>query len=225
MEDASDDGLSTQTCGNYVEDIPHRAVQSTVQCPIGNRKTCDNADNGKTFERTISGIDPRNDAVLCTHQIVSHHEERNSSIKLGEGNIEVNHATKACLVRESMELLKDPQPREKQQFFVRLDDDTRISSKVRGSFFFHDARRSLRGSLQRSSTVIAELARVSVLDPSLLGPNQCSAIVVNYISSGYILMPYGEKPINHEKNHCQMVHVTAIIFGLNQFCLLFALFF
>ena len=36
------------------------------------------------------------------------------------------------------------------------------------------------------------LSQASVVDPSLLGPKQCSAIVVNYISAGYILLPFGK---------------------------------
>lgn len=51
-------------------------------------------------------------------------------------------------------------------------------------------------SVRRSSMFVAELgqqlSRASVVDPTLLGPNQCSAIVVNYISAGYILLPFGK---------------------------------
>ena len=55
---------------------------------------------------------------------------------------------------------------------------------------------SARKSVLHSGAFIAELGqqlhRASVVDPSLLGPNQCSAIVVNYISAGYILLPFGK---------------------------------
>jgi len=44
---------------------------------------------------------------------------------------------------------------------------------------------SLRG-------LIRELSNTTVTKPTLLGRSQCSAIVVNYISTGYILLPYGK---------------------------------
>lgn len=56
------------------------------------------------------------------------------------------------------------------------------------ALYVHDTGKRLR----RSSDYISELARTSVLDPSLLGPKQCSAVIVNYISAGYILLPFGK---------------------------------
>jgi hypothetical protein len=57
------------------------------------------------------------------------------------------------------------------------------------------SRKSFRSSIAtRVSSVrdlAKELALSSVTQPTLLGPNQCSAIVVNYISTGYVLLPYG----------------------------------
>ncbi len=49
-------------------------------------------------------------------------------------------------------------------------------------------------SVWRKSALVAEAARASIVVPSLLGPKQCSAIVVNYISAGYILLPFGKSP-------------------------------
>lgn len=56
--------------------------------------------------------------------------------------------------------------------------------------------RNLRQTMIRSTGSVADLARAlaasSVTNPDLLSPVQCSAIVINYISAGYILLPYGE---------------------------------
>jgi hypothetical protein len=72
------------------------------------------------------------------------------------------------------------------------------SRSFRASFVQSTSRRvhGMRASFTRSSGSVADLARLlaasSVTDPDLLGSFQCSAIVVNYISAGYILLPYGE---------------------------------
>jgi len=56
----------------------------------------------------------------------------------------------------------------------------------------HDSFRTLRRSTASVADLTRELACASVIDPSLLGSKQCSAMVVNYISAGYILLPFGK---------------------------------
>jgi len=65
-------------------------------------------------------------------------------------------------------------------------------------------RNVLKRRAPATAAVVAEigqrLSHASVVDPSLLAPNQCSAIVVNYISAGYILLPFGKSNTFSDSN-------------------------
>lgn len=68
---------------------------------------------------------------------------------------------------------------------------------------------SLRGSVLYAANAAKDLAHASVLKPTLLGPTQCSAIIVNYISTGYILLPYGEYQCRSGRLHHQSLAATS----------------
>jgi hypothetical protein len=78
------------------------------------------------------------------------------------------------------------------------DLSIKSSQSFRASFVqgTSESVRHMRASFSRSSGSVADLTRLlaasSVTDPDLLGSFQCSAIVVNYISAGYILLPHGK---------------------------------
>ena len=74
-----------------------------------------------------------------------------------------------------------------------------LQERSRYSIITSLLNKTVRQSVRKSTgsvPFVAELGQrlslASVVDPALLGPNQCSAIVVNYISAGYILLPFGK---------------------------------